>query len=740
MAETVSVQAMPLRGLDQRWKPSGGTAATAQDLTQDERGGWKEAGGYRRCVLGPPAQPSGYTNPFLGTGTIVSLFSFIQGAAARHFLVYEATFSTSPPTATLVTLNPSTRTSLCYDIMRDRNYNALDGRTVPITPWAGSSYAVWNDRLYIVNGYDAPVVFDGWRADQAGWDSGPPAPQAQEILGTTATVYAKNLLTDATGANEGQVIPGVGLGPIPSQTLDETGSIAIVPYIVGYRYVVAYKNDRGQVSPWSPASATVRFSNGSTSSIANGAQFVLVDVPIGPDSTVSRLLGRTVNFIDAQGQPIGGYGDTFYELVEIPDNASRVYEDFQPDDALGPEIDLFGETGPWPRNASLNCVFKNRQYLAGMNDVDVVFSYVNKPEQFPVNNRLVLRDTGGGRPTGLWPVRNAVLVTKARSVHLIKEDDSLGPSVSPLSSEAGCIASRSFVDIPGHGVAFIGDHAIWMLQGALLNEPVETKLVRISTPIPGIINSLNWSAMAGACATLNANDREVWFCVPWIGYQNNSHILVWHYETNDWTIRPNFPIQCVTTTQDRRGYVYFGSWATTAGISPDGEAHLGIFVYSLGFDDKDGTAITPVYESSAHDFGYLWKNVEIAELMVYCVGYGKNLTLDYRVNRDAEYIRALENQDPLERDQQYADRNHQFDVYGDTLDTGVGVWGTSVWGSWRPVVLVFPVALTVRSPAQELSVRLEPADGVGHIQIIGFDYELRVGDPRKRKPVSDVVG
>ena len=740
MAETVSAQAMPLRGIDQRWKPNGGTAAIAQDLTQDPHGGWKEAGGYRRCVLGPPAQPSGYTNPFLGTGTIVSLFSFIQGPSARHFLVYEATFATDPPTATLVTLNPSTRTSLCYDVMRDRNYQALSGRTVPTTPWAGSSYAVWNDRLYIVNGYDAPVVFDGWRADQAGWDSGPPAPQAQEILGTTATYYTDDDNPVTVGA-DGLPIAGVGLGPIPTITTDEAGNAAVIPYLVGYRYVVAYKNDRGQVSPWSPASATVRFQNGSVVSIANGAQFVMVDVPLGPTSTVSRLIGRTVNFIDAQGQPIGGYGDTFYELVEIPDNASRVYEDFLPDDALGPEIDLSGETGAWPRGASLNCVFKNRQYLSGMNDVDVVYSYVNKPEQFPVNNRLVLRDTGGGRPTGLWPVRNAVLVTKARAVHLIKEDGGDGPSVWPLSSEAGCVAPRSFVDIPGNGVAFIGDHAIWMLQGTLLNEPVETKLVRLSTAIPDIINALNWSAMAGACSTLNANDREVWFCVPWRGYQNNSHVIVWHYETNDWTIRPNFPIQCVTTTQDKRGYVYFGSWATTAGISPDGVAHIGIFVYSQGWDDKDTTAITPVYESSPHDFGYLWRNVQIAQLMVYCVGYGRNLTLDYRVNRDTEYIRVdVEGQTAFERDQQYADKNHQFDLYGTSLETGVGEWGTSTWGSWRPVVLVFPMSLTVRAPAEELSVRLEPAEGVRHLQLIGMSYELVVGDPRKRKPISDVVG
>lgn len=740
MAESVSVQSMPLRGLDQRWKPNGGTAWQAQDLTQDPRGGWKESGGYRRCVLGPAAQPDGYTDPFTGTGIIVSLFSFIQGPGARHFLIYEATFATNPLTATLVTLNPSTRTSLCYDIMRDRNYNALDGRTVPSTPWAGSSYAVWNDRVYIVNGYNAPVVFDGWRADEAGWDTGPPAPQAQEILGTTATAYQDDG-NASTVAFDGLPIAGVGLGPIPTITTDEAGNAAVVPYLCGYRYIVAYENDRGQLSPWSPASATVRFSNGSVTPIANGGQFTVIDVPIGPDSTVARHLARTYNFIDAQGQPIGGYGDTFYQLVKIPDNASRVHEDFLPDDALGDQIDLFGETGAWPRGASLNCVFKNRQYLSGMNDLDVAFSYIDKPEQFPIGNRLTLSGQGGGRATGLWPVRNAILVTQPSAVHLIKEDDENGPRVWPVSNEAGCVASASFVDVPGHGAAFIGDHAIWLFQGALLNEPVETKPIRISTPIPDIINALNWSAMAGACSTLNANDREVWFCVPMRGFQNNSHVVVWHYETNDWTVRPNFPIQCITTTQDRRGYVYFGSWATTSGVSPDAVAHLGIFEYSLGWDDKDGTAITPVYETSAHDFGYLWKNVEIAELMVYCIGYGKNLTLDYRVNRDAEYIRAdVEGKAAYPRDQQYADRNHQFDLYGTSLETGVGVWGTSVWGSWRPVVLVFPMALTVRSPAQELSVRLEAGEGVRHIQLVGFDYELRVGDPRKRKPISDVVG
>lgn len=750
---TMTVSSLPLRGIDQRHKPPGGFAAVMQDLTQTDHGGWRDGGGYARCIAGPTM---GAVDPFSGMGQILSLFSFWQGGMGRHWLVFEATLGNSE-TASLCVLDPSTRTSTCYAVLKDRSATSLDARTAPSTPWAGTVATAWGDRLYLVNGYDAPVVFDGWRADEAGFANPPPPPSVERVLNVRGTAYGRNTVTSMTA--DGNPIPSLGLGPVPTIVDEGGGTLTITPYNCAYRYIMAYKNDRGQLSPWSEPSETVYFSNGdikitgTVSSIANGAAIVGINAPIGPAQASARVFARTINMLDSQGQPILGAGDVFYYLCELPDNTTRFFEDYQPDGSLGSAIDRFGETGAWPRGASIVCVFKERMYFGGMAEVDVAFSYAGFPEQVPGGNTLALQDASGGRTTGLWPGRNCILATKARSLHLIKEDDELGPRAWPLSGEGGCIAPKSFVDIPKVGTAFIGDHAIYLLQGALLNEPTATEVIRISTPIPDIIASLNWSAMIGACSGLNLNEQEAWFCVPWRGYQNNTHVLKYHYETGDWTIVPYMPIQCLAVTQDRRSYVYFGSWATDALTSPDGVAHEGIFVYSLGYDNKASTRIQPVYETAPADYGYLYRNVAVAEVMVYCVGFGQDLTLDYRVNRDNTWIRAdLDGSDAFSRDQQYADANHRMDIYGTTAGrNNVAVWGTSTWGSWRPVVLRFPISLTPASPAQELSLRFSPlydADvpqgtqpiAVRRIELIGIDTEIRTGEPRKRKPIADVVG
>ena len=84
--QTTSFTVGPLRGMDQRWKPSADTGARVRDLTWDGRDGWKTAGGFRRIVLGQGSPP---TNPYSGKGAITSLHFFTQHNGGRAWLVYE---------------------------------------------------------------------------------------------------------------------------------------------------------------------------------------------------------------------------------------------------------------------------------------------------------------------------------------------------------------------------------------------------------------------------------------------------------------------------------------------------------------------------------------------------------------------------------------------------------------------------------------------------------------------------
>lgn len=728
ITETLSL--LPLRGIDERNKPPAGSASVAEDLSWDPRVGWRDAGGYRAILQGQYNPQSGtYTSPWTNQGEIVSMHWFSQGNGARQWLIYEATLATSDPkTASLLIFNPSIRTTTPYSVMALRDGTQLTGRRVPTTTGTRTQSLAWGERIYIVNGYDAPVVFDGWRADTVGFDNAPSAPTAQEIAGTTSTYYS------VSGATTGAIVDGIGLGPIP---LDAGAST--IPYKCAYRYKVTYRNSRGQESPASAASNTVRFENGTTgASIAFGAQFVKVRLPIGGANVTERVVYRTQNLLDSEGNPVLGFGDVYYFHSIRSDNEEREFEDYLPDDALGAQLDE-SQLGTFPKGVTLLASFKDRMFVAGMNETDVRFSAAGFPEVFPPDNVLRILGAQYGPIRSLYASRNALVVFRDRCIYLIKTDPSGIFESVPLTHEDGCVATDSVIEVPFVGLCFVSGTAIVALQGTLENEGTSTRLERISTPIPSLFDNLNTSALAGVVAVLNPADREVWWCLPELGFNRNTAVYVWHYEVGQWTTRPYMPVSCAITTHDHRNYVLFGTWATSADTSPDGVAHHGIFQYSRGWDDKDGTTIAPVYETSPMDLGYLYRNVAAAECILYCIGYGRNLTVDYRVNRDNDYIRAdVEESSAYAKDQQYEDAHHRFEPYAAAVAEGTAVWGTTTWGSWRPIVLRFPMSFTSRGPAQEISVRIATASGVRHVELIGMDLEVLAGEPRKIKAPATI--
>jgi len=730
MAETTSIVVSNFKGLDERWKGEPGSADQAQDLAWDPHGGWRSAGGYRRLLLGQENQQGAYVDPFTGHGKVTSLHWFAQGNGARQWLVYEATFASSPPSATLCALNPSSRTSTCYTILTDRGGNEMTGRNVSQTPYTRTRSCAWNDWLYLVNGVDMPVVFHGYTSDRAGFDTSPGAPNATEITRTTGTAYGAL-------ASTAVIVDGLGMGPIPLRTdVDDDGTYEVTPYKAAYRYKVTFVNIRGQESPASAASNTVRFQNGSTVAIAHGAKFVRVDIPTGGDHVVARRVYRTQNMLDTEGNPVLGAGDAFYFWGEIPDNDQRQFEDYLPDANLGSKLDE-SRLGIWPLDARMPTRFGDRMYLVV--GAQLMFSQKGYPEMFGDGNIIDFGDDKLGPITAMYATRKALVVFKARGIYFVIEESS-GPEKYSFSSETGCIAPDSLVEIPDAGLAFVAASGIFMLKGTLQNEGVPTELIHLSEPLPDTLNSLNTAALVQAQATLYPNEREAWFAVPLLGFANNSHVLVFHYATRDWTIRPYFPISGLITTQDHRGYVIFGSWADNADTSPDGAVHEGLFVYSRGWDDKAGTAITPVYETQPMDFGRLFRSLSVNEVALYCVGYGNtDLAIDYRVNRDVTYTRALLGADPLTEAQQYLDANHQMDVYGVTAAEGVAAWDTATWGAWRPIVRRFAVNTTEVNPTHEFQARWTPEEGTRHMEVIGASMEVLLGEQRKIKSLADIT-
>lgn len=685
--ETTSFVVGPLRGIDQRWRADPTGAVLARDLTWDGRDGWKTAGGYRRIAVG------GESNPYSGEGRVESIHWFAQHNGARQFLVYET------EAGVLRYFNGSRiRAGSPWSDIEDANGDALPARTIPATPTIRTQSQAWGGRLYIAGaGYSVPLVFDGRKAEEAGFSAYPPAPSA-EILPTTVA----NKITSVGPVVETAM--EFGLGPLPT-----SGS-----YSARYRWKITFVNERNQESPPSPASPAVTFSNSTT-----GRKIAMLDLPLGPPQTVARRIYRTQSTVDTAGNPVDlGAAEQFYFLTEIQDNYSTTFEDSISDDYLGSLLNE-DDYGLFPSNVKFMAVFKNTMFVAGMTNNEVRFSRPLFPEVYPADNVLNVGDSDTGPITGMYPTKNALVVTKARGIYLVKGDPVNGFYAETLTRDSGCVAGDTMVEIPGLGLAMLGEDSINLLEGALENTGTPTRVVNLSQQIPQYVKRINRAAAVRACAAVYHRDKEVWFAVPTLDTTDPDLVLVFHYEVGAWTIREDFPINCMLTTRDHRGYLFFGSW--------DDTTNPGIHVYSRGWQYKgENTAISPRYESAHMDFGALYRSVQPVYAMIHCIGHGGDLTLDYYVNRGLSSVRAESGESADTRDQQYT--QDAFPVFG------TATWGTGKWSRLRPVTARFDLAAFRQGPVHELQLVVAPSGR--HMHLVQFDIEVKTGEQRNVRALN----
>ncbi len=713
MADTRSVILAPLQGIDQRWPANAPSAHVAQDLWFNPYGALQSAGGYKTICRGPSNGEGGYTSPFAGAGAIESIHWFVQHTGARRWLIY------IDGSGNLYSFNPSTgaRAGSPGDTAYDRTGTAIT-RTVIPTPWQRSQSAAWGDQFYMVNGVDRPLVFNGYYWDYAGWNAPPGAPSAVPM----AHPHASD-----SGNAPTIVIPNVGLGP-----LDES-SFETVNYKCAYKYRIAYRNDRGALSPWSEPSETAYFVNIGDVSTSSGhaPHFVRVSWTPGPPNTVGVVIARTQNLYDSSNTLVTGRESVFYYLTEFEDNACATFMDSRQDGFLGSTIDLLA-TGVYPAGARLIKSFKGRMYAAGTDNATIYYSAKNQPEVWPVLNKLPAGGDTLGPVTALYATRNVLVVFKARKVYFIQDDGVNEPTILPLDGTIGCIAPNTVQEIPSVGIFFLSEGGIGLLIGTLQNEGAHTEIINAAVELPDEFRKLNKSAAINACSAVYHRDREYWLAFPTIGNPNNRQVLVYHYEQRMWTTRPYYPIASMLERPDTSGDLYFASWAYDASISPDGLAHKGIFVYTRGAADKDGTAITPVYETNQVSIASQFRAFRPHNLLINAIGHGNN---DLNVNIATNFSLTNWMSSSLGVIQQYP--MELAPVYGASGTTGAARYdGSSVWQDWHPITMRMDMSDVTRQPVLVASVRLEPKSGTRYMTLFALSMEVAPDDPVRALPLK----
>jgi len=673
-------------GINDNWFQKPGSASVLTNWRWDPRGGWETVGGFAPILAPIAAVPR-----FSGGDAIDSLAWFSRHNGAQQYIVYETGGSLRFIVGSGVTGWETLAT----------------GRFTTALPWQKTQYAAWANWLYIVNGVDEPIRWNGRDIVRCGFDKPAPKPE----------LWHK----DSGMVKTHTTVSGLGLGSTGSGTNN-------IDVESKYRYSLTLRNDLGCESPLSDltdeASWTIHGGDSQDTDAYPGARFmVALDLPAGPSCAKSKVVYRTRNFCD---EPAGS-SRTLYFCREIGHNVQDIWIDAVPDDVLGSEIDQ-SQFGAWPKGAKYIAFFKSTCFLAGMPEYPdrVAWSRAGQPENFPPDNFFQLGDLDSSEITAMRSTKNALIVFKRRGIYLIRGDPLNGFFAYTMSEDVGCSCPNALADLPGRGLMFVSEQGVYLLEGAHEGGEQVTQIRPMSQTIQDLWRDVNTHALMNACGAFYHRDREYWLAVPMWGSTVPNRVLVYHYETDAWSGRPNIPVNCLTETRDHRGYLLFGSTHSGAASATN---HPGIHVWSQGWPDYDGGSPTKVYESCWLDFRRLYEYVNVQHVYLYVIGYDGTATLDYYTDRRivAERARMGEVGDP--RTQQ--DESLDYTTWGE------GTWNDGLTlMKWRPVVLRFDIdAVDIACREFKFKVTI-----TGRGQILGYDVEITQDGTREFLPLNTLIG
>ena len=599
----------------------------------------------------------------------------------------------------------------------------LEDRHIPNIQEAHTNYTPYGRYVVITNGIDGPIKYRGGdRTYPLGWDRRPGAPDV---------ITPDNFNNDVKPLNYIEATSNFELGENEEQgdTIFKSTFFEGVGFVTGsdgnneYRYKVSFLNEAGSESPISEPTQKIRWE---TQQIEKGTNRYdnracpAMQIPTGPTGTIARRLYRPTN-----------KGTTFQFLDEIKNNTDTVYVDYREDTQLGANAPLDSDSVVMPApGGRFTATFKNCLFIDGgiADGSRMYYSQPNQPDTFKDTNFFEIGTREGGDITGFEVYYNSLLVFREQAIDLVRGDSLNGFEIVPFITGIGSKSHHSIVNVPTQGIMFIGQDGIYKISGGL-DGGSSLAIEKVSDPIQQYVERISLDGLPSAVAVYSSMWREVHFYVPLDDGDQLTHGLIFHLDTQTFSIRNNkdFGINCITT--DRDANCIFGRYVDTEDAN---RVMRGIFVLSKNRrygTQKLGTGESATYPDQPAgaskirtqwlDFGQPFVKKQVKYVYLYCLTTG-NQTPVVKFYRDRSWQQGDESGPGTLM--QRADHNFQpvYEPTDDDLDGSLAVWGTSFWQDKLLTEIRYPVTLGSLS---SFAIEIEAVEAM---IFMGYSVELNV--------------
>lgn len=659
------VRVPSLGGLDLRIPAAGDSCSVLTNWTVNPRtGGWDNRIGWEKFF----SDEDMYT-PFESTQRIDGVYCWAQHGGALTWYIYETG-------GTLYYLNDHT------SVPAGRTLQS--GRTRPRAAGGPTVFVPAGPDLVIFGGGVAPFRYRAWPVMGSGadvpkfpfgWSQRPPAPSPWRVdtspnTHSTETGEIIGIWADSTP----DVVPTEGETGLGYNTALATNK---------YRWKVAYISNTGSESPTSAPSDEVTWTTPETGDYALSRFVPMLEVPVGPDGTVARVIYRTKNL------GLSDEDQLYYFAGYLRNNHETVYYDATGDTALTSEAPGLADSVPLPAldTARSGALHMGCMFVA--TDDGLFYSLPGKIEQFRALDYLPVGGAGGA-VRGLAAHYGVLLVMRERSIDYVVGDPDNGFQLATLIDGVGSSAVLTVAAVPPlGGLLFLAADGVYLVRGGTTGGAVAS-VERVSDPVSDVFRRMNTPCLARACGAWSQKWREyhVYFAAD--GKDRPNIGLVWHADKNAWSLREGFPVGCLTVTPD--GDLVFGHHTGGQGAT----APVGLFVISrrqqnghsfvnVGteeqpeYETRDGDPLTSTFRTAWQDFGAPESKKRIAHVDLYALVMGDGSVTatayrDYGLSGSAH---------PAVRLQPPDDIDHP--VYG------VAVAGTSLWQQDHAIAVRIPL-------------------------------------------------